>query len=271
MALVCSDLCFAYHKSHAPPVLDGIALTLEPGTITAILGPNGSGKSTLVRLLLGILTPTGGSVELDGREVHAIPEPARAARLVYIPQRPSVAFAFSVLDIVSMGPAQHHSPATARQIANSVLERLAMTEMGKVPFSELSVGQQQRVILARALAQLEPGQTSTHKHPMFLLADEPTSAMDPRHALETLAVLKARSCDGVGLAVVLHDLTAAMRLADRVALLDQSGHLVACGCTGSVLTTSRIEQVFGVRSVLLRDADSGIRAVLPIEPSLEPK
>ena len=299
MTLRCTDLCFSYRRSYrrsdSPRVLDGISLEITPGTVTTILGPNGSGKSTLVRLLLGLLKPLSGSVMLDRCEVQRIPEPQRAAQLVYIPQRPSVAFAFSVRDIVAMGAGQRVSPSGARAIATEVLESLAMTELCDMPFSELSVGQQQRVVLARALAQCRQSSKAQPQKPVFLLADEPVSAMDPRHAFETMAVLAKLARDGVGtgagagagseagvggmgggesgvgVVVVLHDLTTALQRADRVLLLDSHGRPAAQGSPDSALRAELIEQVFGVRSVHLQDAASGIRAIIPTGPRIEPK
>ena len=234
---------------------------------------------------------------LDGCEVQRIPEPRRAAQLVYIPQRPSVAFAFSVRDIVAMGAGQRVSPSGARAIATEVLESLAMTELCDMPFSELSVGQQQRVVLARALTQCRQSSKVQPQKPVFLLADEPVSAMDPRHAFETMAVLARLARDGVGagtgagagaeagigsvgdgggvggvgVVVVLHDLTTALQRADRVLLLDSHGRPAAQGSPDSALRTELIEQVFGVRSVRLQDAASGSSAIIPTGPRIEPK
>lgn len=254
MSLDAENLSFAYRPG--TPVLRGVSAALEPGAVTAILGPNGSGKSTLLRCLLGLLTPGEGRVTLDGRPVHAIPEPERAGLLAYVPQSPSVAFGFSVLDIVALGCGPRCPAGRAGEEAMRALEGVGLAERADEPFSELSMGQQQRVVLARAMAQLRGGGAGR-----ALLADEPTSAMDPRHAMRAMGLLRDQAGAGRVVAVVLHDLTAALRFADRALLLDRSGRVAACGPVREALGDTTLERVFGIRFVRL--ADGGVEALVP--------
>ncbi len=265
MTLVAHALSFAYRPD--TPVLRGVGEAFEPGAVTAILGPNGSGKSTLLRCLLGLLTPGTGSVTLGGRDVHACPEPQRAARLAYIPQRPSVAFGFSVADIVALGCGTACPAAGAREQADRALTAVGLADRAGEPLSELSMGQQQRAVLARALAQL--GANRVAGATQALLADEPTSAMDPRHQIEAMRLLRAEAADGRIVVVVLHDLTAALRFADRVLVLDQAGSVAAQGPTAKTLDQATLQRVFEVGFVRLRDAATGAEALIPAVPTAD--
>ncbi|MGH7131316.1 MAG: ABC transporter ATP-binding protein [Phycisphaerales bacterium] len=235
--LATTDLHFAYHP--ARPVLRGVTTSFTPGTFTAIVGPNGSGKSTLLRLLLGTLTPSSGAATLAGIPPGTLNPRARAARIGYIAQRADLAEAFTILQYVALG---RFALSRRDAAVHSALERCALLPRASDLFGELSAGQQQRATLARVLAQLDGGDPSTQT----ILADEPASAMDPRHALFTLGVLKAESRRGLTIAVVLHDLTLAARLADRVLVLDEQGQLAADGPPSTALEPVLLERVFGV-------------------------
>ena len=265
MSLCVQTLSFAYHSR--TPVLREITASFEPGTLTAILGPNGSGKSTLLRLMLGLLKPDAGSVRINSRDVHAMHEPDRARMIAYIPQRPSVAFGFSVADIVALGCGPQTPAALARTTAAEALETVGLTGRAGEPFAELSMGQQQRAVLARSLAQLDAADRITERDtPRALLADEPTSAMDPRHAVEAMQVLRTKAGRGRTVVVVLHDPTAALRHADRVLLLDAAGVIAACGPTAETLDPATLSRVFEVGFTRLADPATGAVAIIPTEP-----
>lgn len=235
--LATADLQFAYHP--ARPVLRGVSTSFAPGTFTAVVGPNGSGKSTLLRLLLGTLTPNGGTATLGGIPTSTLAPSARAARVGYIAQRADLAEAFTVEQYVALG---RFTLPKREAAASAALERCGILPRSNDLFGELSAGQQQRATLARVLAQLEGGDPNTQA----VLADEPASAMDPRHALFTLGILKAESRRGLAVVVVLHDLTLAARLADRVLVLDDQGQLAADGPPDHSLDPALLERVFGI-------------------------
>ena len=271
--LIATGLNFAF--SPGKPVLRGVELSLSPGRLTALVGPNGSGKSTLLRCLAGLLTPAAGSVTLDGKPIHRWPAAARAARLAYVAQRPEVAFGFTTLDVVRFGLLTAGRPGRADNAdpAARALLRVGLADRSSEPFAHLSVGQQQRAALARALAQLD-GTVSTNGDappPAVLLADEPLSAMDPRHALASMDLLRALARASTprptACLVALHDLSMAARFADDAILLDTAGRIAAAGPAANVLTPDRLAPVFGVRFARI---DHPVPALLPISGEAGP-
>lgn len=233
MSIAVRDVIHRY-KGAALPAIKGVNLTATPGRITAVLGPNAAGKSTLLRCIIGALTPTGGSVLIDGEPAHRLKTRTLAGRLAYVPQRPQVAAAFTVREVIELG--RYALPAS-RQRIDETLKRLELESIADRPFPSLSVGQQQRVTLGRAVAQLGP---KGH-----LVLDEPTSAMDLRHAARTTRLLRELSGKGVTVVIAMHDLKLAASTADECWLLD-AGRLVAAGPTAEVMQIERLQSIFGV-------------------------
>ncbi len=275
MTLTAANLTFAYrHGRAARPVFKDLSATFEPGLVTAVLGPNGSGKSTLLRCLLGLLTPQHGRVTLDSRTVHDLTEPQRARAMAYVPQRPSVALGFTVANIVALGAGAQTPGPLARAAAMRALTTLDLADRADEPFCELSHGQQQRAVLARALAQFDTARASksgdsagSQPAPLALLADEPTSAMDPRHAVEAMGILRQQASLGCVVVVVLHDLTAALRSADRVLLLDDHGRPAATGPPAQALTCETLREVYHIDFVDVTDPESQRIGLVPAVPS----
>lgn len=253
--LACNDLTFAY--SPRVPVLRGVSLSVSPGRVAALVGPNGCGKSTLLRLLAGLAGPSTGSVTLDGRPCRAWSPAERARRLALLAQRPEVAFGYTVRDVVAFGRVSTGS-SEARPI-DGALARVGLTDRAAERFEHLSVGQQQRAALARALAQLSTGEHAA------LLADEPVSAMDPKHAIESLSIMRGLAQQGHAVLIVLHDLNHALRFADDAVLLDEQGTVAASGEAREVLTPATLEPVFGVGFESV-SRDGGPPLLLPTEP-----
>lgn len=257
MTLACESIHHAYRPHR--PVLSDVSLRAAPGEVLALIGPNGSGKSTLLRLLAGSLTPTKGHVTLDRREVRTMGAHDRALRVAYVPQVPSVAFAFDVRTYVAFG---RHAlgRGDSAVYADEAMKRLDLLDQADEAVPELSAGQRQRAALARALCQIlgdrPPGCTRV------LLADEPFSALDPRHALATESLLRDLAQEGVAVVVVLHDLALASRLADRVALFGPGGRLAATGAPGEVLREEELAGVFGVGFERV-ETGGRLRALIP--------
>lgn len=246
MSLRAELLSFAYAPDRA--VLREVNASALPGTMTAILGPNGAGKSTLLRLLLGLLSPASGRVLLDDRPLSALPRHELATRLAYVPQRPDVAFSFSVEAVVAMGRYAQDRVASDGSVRRA-LERMELADRASDPFETLSAGQQQRVALARALAQLD----STSQATRVLLADEPVSAMDPRHAMQAMRVMRELCATETAVVVVLHDLALASRFCDRAILLGEEGRVLAAGPIAEVLQRETLRAAFHLDFACLPD------------------
>jgi iron complex transport system ATP-binding protein len=249
MPIRAEHLAFAYAPDR--PVLRDVSFALAPGTMTAILGPNGAGKSTLLRLALNLLTPSSGQIFLDDRPLRDFSRHDLASRIAYVPQRPEIAFAYSVAAVVAMGRYLQDRGVTPARV-RSALDRMDIADRADDPFATLSAGQQQRVAIARALAQLD----AAHSSPRLLLADEPVSAMDPRHALHAMRVLRELRQDHIAVAVVLHDLTLAARFCDSAILLSDEGRVVRAGPISHVLASDTLLAAFHLDFVAVPDPAS---------------
>jgi len=235
VALLAHSVSFAYPRG--PDVLDAVSCEIPRGAVTAIVGPNGAGKSTLVRLLAGVRRPTRGRVTIDERELASLDARTRARWVAYVEQRSSLAFDFDVRRVVELG---RFGAARSRRAVDEAIERFALCDQAKRPVGSLSVGQRQRVALARAWAQL------SGRDDAFLLCDEPTSAMDPEHQLSTLGALRELARRGLGVGVVIHDLTLATRTSDHALVLARDGSTDSHGTRARVLTPGTLTRVFGV-------------------------
>jgi len=238
-------------------VLQGIDATLRPGRVTAILGPNGAGKSTLVKAAAALVAPSAGTVRLDGRDVAALPARERARRIGYLPQDARVQWNIPVSEVVALGRMPHRAPfaGPGPADAESVARALAATEtlhLADRPVNELSGGERARVLLARVLAG----------EPDWLLADEPLAGLDPRHQLDILDRLGEVARQGRGVAIVLHDLLHAGRVADDVLLLHR-GRVLASGEASAVLTPSNLRTAFEIEVSVECDA-KGRLTCLPV-------
>jgi len=261
MSLVCRDLSFSYAASArgtgARHVLHAVSATFAPGRVTAIIGPNGCGKSTLLKLMLGLLTPDAGTITLGNEPVAHLPRDRRARALVYLPQSSSLAFSYTAAQVVAMGRLVEGASAADAAI-HSALSRVAMADRADDPMEHLSAGQRQRVTLARALGQIGLACDG----PRAMLCDEPVSAMDPRHAQQSLAILRdlARTTPDIAVVVVLHDLTAALHWADDVLALGADGRVAAAGPAVEVLTPATLSRLFKVGCAVIEGG--GRRAIV---------
>ncbi|WP_319582186.1 ABC transporter ATP-binding protein [uncultured Pseudodesulfovibrio sp.] len=236
------DLGYAYGDT---PVLRGLDLEFAPGMVHGVIGPNGSGKSTLLGLLAGLLKPVSGAVRLNGDEVSNLP-PARLAGLcALVSQDQPLRFPFTVAETVLMG--RHpHIPRFSRpephdmERVEQALAAMDLTSLRHRAVADLSGGERQRTAVARGLAQETPA----------LLLDEPTSAMDIRHAMATMEELTSLAEAGRTVVAVLHDLNLAARYCDNLVMLDK-GTVHAYGNVSRTLTPDNIHAVFGVRAAVL--------------------
>lgn len=221
-------------------VLEDVSLAVRPGRVLVLLGPNGCGKSTLLRTMPGLLPPLGGEILLDGKPLGNYGPRQAAQKIAYLPQSravPSITARRMVLH--GRFPYLSYPRRYRREDYEAVDRALAAAgalDLANRPLPELSGGQRQKVYLALALAQ----ETET------ILMDEPTTYLDVRHQLETLALLRRLAGEGRGAAVVLHDLCLALTAADDVAVLGE-GRLLALGGPEEIFQSGILARVMGVR------------------------
>ncbi|MEV1292135.1 ABC transporter ATP-binding protein [Pseudonocardia sp. NPDC049635] len=241
-------------------VAENLTVDIPDRTFTAIIGPNGCGKSTLLRALSRILPPSAGSVLLDGRAVNSYP-PKEAARLLgLLPQSSPAPDGIRVADLVSRGRAPYQNlihqwrPSDEDAVA-AALAATKLTDLSGRLVAELSGGQRQRVWVAMLLAQDTP----------IMLLDEPTTFLDIAHQYELMELFRSLHEDGRTIVAVLHDLNQAARYADHLIVMDQ-GRVVTTGPPDAVITTELIEEVFGLRSLVVPDPVTGTPTVVPLDP-----
>jgi iron complex transport system ATP-binding protein len=239
-------------------VLREVSLEVPGGEIVALVGPNGAGKSTLIRVVSGVLPGRDGEVLLDGTDLLRQSASTRARLLAVVPQLPHLPEAFTVGEIVLMGRTPH-LPLWAGEsrrdceIAWRAMTRARVQELTDRRIGELSGGEQQRVMLARALAQ----------EPRVLLLDEPTAHLDLKHQVGVLELVRTLAREEyLAVLMTLHDLNQAALYADRVALL-QRGEIVAQGLPREVFNADLLSRVYGVAVAVGTHPVMGTPVVLP--------
>jgi len=232
-----------YYKSIK--ALDGVSLDVGGGEILSIIGPNGAGKSTLLKVINGILRPKIGAVYFDGRLLHEIPQKEVAMKTGVVPQRISSTGMLTVFDFVLTGrrPYINFTPAKIdEEKAYEALKTVNATHLANRTLEELSGGELQRVVIARALAV----------EPEVMLLDEPTSNLDLKYQQETLNLIKALRSKGLTILMAIHDLTQAYRISDKILMLN-NGKVFAAGKPEEVLTPQNILTVYGVPTIILKE------------------
>jgi iron complex transport system ATP-binding protein len=232
-------------------------VSLREGEVLALLGPNGSGKTTLLKTLLGILPPLAGSALIDERPIASYSASERARRIAYVPQSHVPTFGFTVETVVLMGRTAHgnlfSAPSAAdRAVAARTLERFGITGIATRPYTMISGGERQLVLLARALAQ----------EPRFIVLDEPTANLDFGNQGKVLREMRALAAAGHGVLFTTHDPNHALRAADR-AFLMRDGQRLAEGGVRDVLTRAQLGNLYGAPVEMLTDAATGTTAFLP--------
>ena len=251
-----SGLNFYYGK-HA--VLHDINLEINQGQIAGLLGPNGSGKSTLLKVISGIMHDYTGSVQIGGEDVRTIPRRKLAKTLAMVPQESVFGFPFSVLQVVLMGRHPHlvglaFESSTDITIAREALARCGASELANRSIQELSSGERQRVIFARALAQ----------QPNILLLDEPASFLDIRYQVELYEIVRElaqnKKCTVI---TVLHELNLAAEYCDQVYLL-KNGYIQSGGTTTEILNYSNLTRTFNTDVYVDTNSLTGNPLVIPL-------
>jgi len=226
------------YRVGALTIVENVSLDLRAGEVLAVVGPNGAGKSTLLRLLAGDLRPSAGEIVLNGAPLASYSARQLALRRAVLPQQTTLQFAFTAMEVVLMGRSPHSRGGYAdsprdREIACEAMRRTDTLHLADLPFQTLSGGEQQRVTLARVLAQ----------EARLLLLDEPTNALDIHHQELVMRIAHEEAAAGAAVLAVLHDLNLAAAHADRIAVMHR-GALVACGVPDVVLTAELLSEVF---------------------------
>lgn len=253
MTLAASELVYGYRERI---IGRDIALSLARGEVLALLGPNGSGKTTLLKTLLGLLPPRSGSLMLDGVPLAALSPAQRARALGYVPQAHAGTFAFTVRAVVLMGRSAHgglFSAPSARDhaVVDAMLERLGIGRLAEQPYTLISGGERQLVLIARALAQ----------EPAYVILDEPTASLDFGNQGRVMREIRRLAAEGLGVLFTTHDPNQALRHADRVMMI-REGQAIASGRAEDLLTPERLQGLYGVGIETLRDGDGRV-AFLP--------
>lgn len=244
--LTVSDMHFSYPKT-SRAVLSGLTFGMDRGDILCLLGPNGTGKSTLLRCVMGLLRPRAGRVELDGRDLTHMPARQRSRLLAYVPQSTGLAFAYDVREVVLMGRVGRlglgsgHTRAD-QDVATECLERLGIRHLEERTYQDLSGGERQMVMVARAMAQ----QAS------YLVMDEPTASLDYGNQVRILQMIQDLAGQGFGILMTSHFPDHAF-LACTKAVLMRDGGVLAQGAPEEVVTTENLTRLYGT-SVCVTDA-----------------
>ncbi|MNU88146.1 Hemin import ATP-binding protein HmuV [compost metagenome] len=223
-------------------VLKGVSAVFAPGLVTAVVGPNGAGKSTLLDCLAALRTPDAGRVTLDERALGDLPPRERARRIAYLPQNAEIAWAVDGRTFVGLGRTPYVGAWGLTAEDRAAVDR-ALTVTGVQAFSDrvvstLSGGERARVLIARALAG----------DPQWLLADEPLAGLDPGHVLDACDLFRRLADEeGRGVILTLHDLDAALRVADRVIVLAE-GRVLADAAPAEALSPAVLKAAYGVEA-----------------------
>jgi len=219
---------------------EGIDFTLAPGEVLCLLGPNGGGKTTLIRTLLGLLAPHAGSIHLNQTPLQDLNRSEIARTVGYVPQAHAGAFAYSVRDMVLMGRTAHMNlfaapSAQDRNAATQAIETLGIATLADRAFTEISGGERQLALVARALAQA----------PQVLVMDEPTSSLDFGNQVRVLGHVRRLAAQGIAVLMSSHQPDQALQCADRALLLAE-GKAIALGAPREVVTPASLKRLYGV-------------------------
>lgn len=234
-------------------VLDDVSLEMHPGEIVGLVGPNGAGKSSLLRVIGGTLAAARGTVLLEGVDLSRLSPALRARRVAVVPQSSHLPEAFTAGEVVLMGrtpylPLFGGERPHDYEVVRGALERTATDSLAERRMGELSGGELQRVLVARALAQITDGD-APEQEPRVLLLDEATAHLDLRHQTAIWGLVRGLARSGLIVVAALHDLNLAAQYADRLALLS-SGHLLVCDRPAQVLTPAWLRRAYDVTAVV---------------------
>ena len=254
--LKAENLHFSYGKNE---VLKGVSMDFYQGTFYGIIGPNGCGKSTFLKNLYGYFTPSEGSVNVYDKNIKSMNARQRAKYIAYVPQETNTGFDFSVYDVIAMGRNPYHSglqPMSSKDhdIIIEAMEETSTIHLKDKSINELSGGEKQRAILARAFAQDSE----------IILMDEPVSMLDINHQVEIMDLARSLADKNYKTIVcVLHDLNLAAQYAQHIFLMSE-GKLTNSGMPDEVLTKEILTGVYGVSVKVDNDPITGLKTIVPL-------
>ena len=241
-------------------IVHGIDFDVASGEFVCVLGPNGCGKSTTLKTVLGLLPPFGGSILMNGASTVDMSESERARHFAYIPQTHTPPFPFSVADVVILGRTPYVNKLANVSdhdmlVAYDCMELMGIADLAERPYTQLSGGQQQLVLIARALAQ----------EPELLIMDEPTASLDFGNQQLVLAQMRALADSGTSVLMVTHDPNHALFCAHRVIVMEK-GLIIADGKPGEVVRTELLRRIYhgGVRVLEVPLDDAVARVCVPL-------
>ncbi len=233
------NLSWSYHEE--TPILSHIAASIDKNTFTTILGPNGSGKTTLLKQILRILPVAKKTIYLNEEDITVLNRQELSQEIGMVPQNERNPYQFSVEDMIKLGRYTHRKQDSgniegSNKVIDNVMKLTSITHLKDHLITELSGGEYQRVIIARALAQ----------EPKILALDEPTTYLDPKHQLDILKLLRELILtEDLTVICILHDLNSALSFSDQVILLHE-GEVYGHGAPEEMLTTENLKAVYGI-------------------------
>jgi len=248
-ALSCRKLSCGYR---AKEVLSGVDLDVAPGQIVALLGPNGCGKSTLLKTVIGEIAPQSGEIFIEGLPAGKLSARERAKRVAFVPSEELSQFPFLVREVVAMGRIPHSDALFDSEedlaITQEAMERAECAHLADRPITNISAGERQRALIARALAQ----------RAQLLLLDEPTSHLDPGHQVSFVSLIQQLASEGLAVLVAMHDLTLSAHLA-KDAVLIAGGKIVCAGPVDEVLSSGALDDAYATGFERIKGSDGAIR------------
>lgn len=233
-------------------VLENIDLEVRAGAVVALLGANGCGKSTLLRSITGEIPVLSGSITLGGVPADRLSSRDRAKQVAFVPSEERTEFPFLVREIVALGRIPHSEAffdsEEDRRITELAMDQAGCRHLADRPIMNISAGERQRAMIARALAQEAP----------ILLLDEPTSHLDPGHQVSVVQLIRSLAVEGLAVLVALHDLNLVVHLADEAVLLN-NGKITSQGPTQGVLGDTQLDEAYGTTFERIKGSDGLIR------------
>lgn len=250
------DLYFGYRDEK---VIDGVSFEIEKGSLVSLIGPNGSGKSTMIKLLNNLYTPWEGTIFIEGKEISSFRRKELARKIALVPQNSSINYEFTVEEIVLMGRYPHkkrfqREDKEDREIVGKAMKDTNTYHLRDKAITEISGGELQRVIIAKALAQ----------KPSIILLDEPTSHLDLNHQIEILNLLRRLNKEkNTTIIVAIHDINLATMYSDEIFMLS-GGKIVDRGTPEKVITKGNIEFVYNLPVIVHRNKYTNSLSITPL-------